>query len=82
MPYPHSSTSVSRNFQNFIKFKNTDNQGIDASNLLESFIERHQSETGDQNNLMVDYLAAENYIQSLKNAVMQMLENHSKGQNP
>ena len=82
MSYPHSSTSVSKNFQNFIKFKNTDNQGISARNLLESFIEMHQRENGTQNNFMVDYLAAENYIQSLENEVLQMLEIHSEGQTP
>ena len=79
MSYPHSSTSVSKNFQNFVKFQKTDNQGIDARNLLESFIEMHQSESVGQNNFMVDYLAAEDYIKSLKNEIIQMLEIHSEG---
>ena len=79
MSFPQSSTSVSQNFKNFIKFKNTDNQGIGARNLLQSFIEMHQRENDAQNNFMVDYLAAENYIQSLKNEIIQMLEIHSEG---
>ena len=79
MSLPHSSTSVSKNFQNFIEFKNTDNQGINARNLLQSFIEMHQSETVGQNNFMMDYLAAQNYIQTLKNEIIQMLEIHSEG---
>ena len=80
MSYPPSSTSVWKNFQNFIKFKNTDNQGIDARNLLQSIIEMHQRENAAQNNFMVDYLATENYIQSLKNVVVQMLDIHSQDQ--
>ena len=44
MSHPHSSTSVSKNFQNFIKSKYTDNQEINARNLLQSFIEMHQRE--------------------------------------
>ena len=40
----------------------------------------HQSETDGQNSFMVNYLAAENYIQNLKNAVMWMLEIHLEGQ--
>ena len=79
MSFPQSSTSVSQNFKNFIKFKNTDNQGIRTRNLLQSFIEMHQRENDAQNNFMVDYLAAENYIQSLKNEIIQMLEIHSEG---
>ena len=79
MSFPQSSTSVSQNFKNFIKSKNTDNQAIDARNLLQSFIEMHQRENDAQNNFMVDYLAAENYIQSLKNEIIQMLEIHSEG---
>ena len=78
MSYPISSTSVSKNFQNFIKFKNTDNQGIDARNLLQSIIEVHQRENAA--NFMVDYLATENNIQSLKNVVVQKLDIHSQDQ--
>ena len=40
----------------------------------------HQSETDGQNSFMVNYLAAENYIQNLKNAVMQMREIDSECQ--